>query len=100
MFTTPLTRHPMMRALPVLLMLWGCDKEVDEEVVACDMAAENLGCPECADGDVTCSLDGIEASALSCGGCQARVALIISLCAADSTATREEIENATCVMTE
>ncbi|MBX2804208.1 MAG: hypothetical protein KTR31_41490 [Myxococcales bacterium] len=59
---------------------------------ACELANDRLGCPECADGVVTCSFEGVSATELSCGGCQARVGLYQALCDQGSTASREEIE--------
>jgi hypothetical protein len=80
-----------MRALWMVVFLVGCPGTSDLSD-ACRLAAEGGDCPECADGDVTCTLDGVEVTEMSCGGCQARVALIAALCDAGSTVTEEEIE--------
>ncbi len=42
---------------------------------ACHLADENLSCPECYDGDVSCSYEDIVVTEPSCGGCQAASAL-------------------------
>lgn len=92
-----------MRALiPALMLSFGliaCGDEEDsadsgsvEVSAACELAAEIDGCPECADGDVTCSYGDESATALSCGDCQARVALLDELCAAEIEDSRADIE--------
>ncbi len=57
----------------------------------CD-ANDGRFCNECADGVVTCSFDGVEATEMSSGGCQAQSALYDELCEAGSTATVEEVD--------
>jgi hypothetical protein len=59
---------------------------------ACELAAAVGGCPECADGDVTCSFAGMSVTRMSCGGCQARQALLQALCESGATASAAEIE--------
>ena len=58
---------------------------------ACAMAAAVGGCPECYDGDITCTFGDTSVTRGSCGGCQARLGLYEALCAAGSTATEAEI---------
>lgn len=94
----------IIRPLLFLFALTGCPEEgagtppVDDTPV-CDV--EPLACPECADGTVECSFDGVSATELSCGGCQAEAALIQALCDAGSTATYSEVATGqTCVAVE
>ena len=49
-------------------------------------------CGSCAGPTVTCSFDGVEVTAPSCNGCQARRGLIGALCDSGSAATLEEAE--------
>jgi hypothetical protein len=63
-----------------------------EPVAACELLAEYPGCPECADGTVTCSYGDVSATEMSCGGCQAEYALLAALCDAEEPASREELE--------
>lgn len=84
--------RPALLALSLLLGMWACDEPTDPGLTdACRLAETTGDCPVCADGDVTCSLDGVEVTRLSCGGCQAEAALIEALCDAGSTVTEEEI---------
>ena len=62
------------------------------ETGACELAAEREGCPECADGTVTCTFGNSSVTEISCGGCQAESALLAELCDAGETASREAIE--------
>ena len=77
--------------LTLVLVPWivvvGCS---DSESV-CGKAAEQA-CPECLDGVVTCSFDGVEVTEPSCDGCQARTGLYDELCEAGSTATVSEVD--------
>jgi len=90
-----------MRSLvPALFLAFGLiacgDKDPDDSGVdltgACELAAEIDACPECADGDVTCSYGDVSATELSCGDCQATVALYNALCDAGVEDSREAIE--------
>ena len=84
-----------MRPLLLLLLLTACPGTDDPTGItdACRIVDEGMGCPECADGDVTCSLDGLERTEMSCGGCQARASLIAALCDAGSQVTEAEIDD-------
>ena len=59
---------------------------------ACELADEHAACPECADGDVTCSYGDESATELSCGDCQAMAALYTQLCDAGIEDSRAELE--------
>ena len=59
---------------------------------ACELAAAVGGCPECVDGNITCSFAGMSITRVSCGGCQARAGLFQALCDSGSTASAAEIE--------
>lgn len=59
---------------------------------ACELAAEYEACPECADGDVTCTYGDESVTELSCGECQARSSLLRELCDAGIDDSRAEIE--------
>lgn len=82
----------MWRALAFVAVMACGGTSSNGETDACSLFDEGIGCPECADGDVTCSLDGVEVTRLSCGGCQARAALLEELCNAGSTVTEAEID--------
>ena len=92
----------MRRFMPILFItvgLIGCgDKDDSGETGspavsgACELAAEIEACPECADGEVTCSYGDESATELSCGDCQARSALLDALCDADIEDSRADIE--------
>ena len=92
----------MRRFIPILFLtagLIGCgdkddsgDSSAPAVSAACEMAAELDACPECADGDVTCSYGDESATELSCGDCQARSALLSALCDADIEEDRADIE--------
>ena len=62
---------------------------------ACALAADNAECPECYDGDVTCTYGEHSETRASCGGCQAQEALYAALCAAGTSASAAEIEAGT-----
>lgn len=79
-----------MRALVLTAVLLAA---CDTPTAACGQTEANLACPECLDGDVTCSLDGVTVTEPSCGDCQARVALYEALCEAGSEVTVEELED-------
>lgn len=76
----------MWMRVMMVAVLAGCGSD------ACELASERLGCDDCFDGEVTCSLDGVSVTAGSCGDCQARRALEQALCDAGSTVSRAEIE--------
>ena len=78
----------MLTFLSVLFTLTACEPA---EPGACLLAAANEGCPECYDGDVSCSYEDIVVTEPSCGGCQAANALYTALCVAGSEASEEEI---------
>jgi hypothetical protein len=59
---------------------------------ACELAADSQTCPECSSGNATCSFDGVEVTAASCGDCQARGQLYQALCDAGNEADRATIE--------
>jgi hypothetical protein len=92
----------MRTFMPLLLItvaLVGCgDKDDSGETGApvlsgaCELAAEIEACPECADGDVTCSYGDESVTELSCGDCQARSSLLNALCDAEIEDERAEIE--------
>ena len=60
--------------------------------VACEMVADHTGCPECLDGTVTCTFGPYSATEPSCGGCQARYALLMQLCEAGVDACEDDLE--------
>ena len=76
----------------LVLGLTACD--LFDSNAACALS-DDMGCDECADGDVTCSFDGVSETRLSCGDCQAREALYLTLCEVGTTATADEIEMGT-----
>jgi hypothetical protein len=47
---------------------------------ACELAASSATCPECSEGPTTCAFGGTFVTESSCGGCQARHALLQALC--------------------
>ena len=59
---------------------------------ACELYASIDACPECADGEVTCSYGDVSVTEMSCGGCQAEVALYKELCDSGNTDSVAEIE--------
>jgi len=77
---------PFFFAAGLSMTLVACgDKDDDSgssETAACQLADENAGCPECADGDVTCTYGDHSATEMSCGDCQARSQLYHDLCEA------------------
>lgn len=78
-----------MRALALVTVLFtACDPPTP----ACRQAEARLACPECYDGEVTCSLDGVTVTEGSCGDCQARVALYEALCDAGSQVTQAQLD--------
>jgi ribosomal protein S27AE len=89
-----------MRALTVLVLflLAGCPGKSDSNesattaLDACTLAASHTSCPECSNGEITCTYGDVSATRNSCGDCQARSALYAALCDAgvtDNTATIE-----------
>ena len=59
---------------------------------ACVLAAEELGCAACYDGEVTCSYGEESVTVGSCGDCQSRIALYDQLCESGIDDSREDIE--------
>lgn len=53
---------------------------------------EGIACDDCYDGLTRCEFDGVEVTERSCGGCQARFALLQELCASGSERTIEEVD--------
>ena len=80
----------MRNVLLVFVLLMGCG-ETEPDSGACEMVASLEGCPECADGEVTCTFDEISVTAFSCGGCQAEQGLWRELCDSGSMATAADI---------
>lgn len=87
---------PSLLLFVVSLLSSGCEGKGDsagtDTLDACTLAAASQTCPECSDGEVTCSYGTYTATENSCGGCQARAALYNTLCSAgvtDATATIE-----------
>jgi hypothetical protein len=83
-------------SLLVALMLTACSDDDDpgctgDELTACEMVEQHQGCAECYDGDVTCTFGAYSATEPSCGGCQARWALLQQLCDAGVDACEEEL---------
>jgi hypothetical protein len=79
----------------MVALLVGCSGGSSGKTGACRLADQNTGCPECYDGDVTCSYDGTEVTAASCGDCQARSGLYVALCDAGVEDSKEDIEAGT-----
>ena len=76
----------------LLVGLAGCPTEPQTpspDTPVCDV--EPAACPECFDGDVECTYEGVSVTEASCGGCQAEEALFVALCDAGSTATFAEV---------
>ena len=87
-----------MRALgwmaSCLLLVAACGPGTgDDETAACQLHKSQQGCPECYDGEVTCSYGDISVTEGSCGGCQAQAALYEALCAAGVDDSKAEIES-------
>jgi hypothetical protein len=76
----------------LLLLVAGCPPV--EEADACHLP-NGFGCAECFSGWYTCAYEGVEATAASCEGCQARWAVIDELCAQGNTDSLEAIEAGT-----
>lgn len=64
----------------------------DDPTGACALAADNSVCPDCSDGELTCSFGAVEVTVASCGECQSRATLYEALCDAGETADRATIE--------
>jgi len=62
------------------------------DIAACEMYQQANMCPECADGDVTCTFEGTSVTEMSCGGCQARAELLRQLCEAEEPADEATID--------
>jgi hypothetical protein len=78
----------------MLVGLAACDEDQDDErSAACQLQEANQECPECYDGDMTCTYGDVSVTEGSCGGCQARSALYQALCAAGNDDTKAEIES-------
>ncbi|MCB9683541.1 MAG: hypothetical protein H6735_00710 [Alphaproteobacteria bacterium] len=83
----------------LLLLLTACGGETTPTETmsdACAWEEERGTCPSCSDGEVTCTLDGVEVTSGTCGSCQVLWKLASELCAAGSDVTTEEIEGADC----
>jgi len=84
-------------------MLLGCvvalsacgDKDTGSDDGACELAEENMACPECYSGEVTCTYGEYSATEGSCGDCQARSALYQDLCDAGVPDSADDIEAGT-----
>lgn len=83
----------MRPALLLILCLSGCATPLSP---ACLRVASGDGCPECADGYVTCTLGDVSATELSCFGCQAETALFEALCTQGSMASNTELDSRVC----
>lgn len=59
---------------------------------ACKLAAQELACAACYDGEVTCAYGEESVTVGSCGDCQSRLALYDQLCASGIEDSREDIE--------
>ncbi len=82
-----------MTRLLFLLLAVGCPTpDADPEFEACAVANDTVACPACSDGEVTCRFGDVEATANSCGDCQAMAALYVALCDAGESATEAAIE--------
>jgi hypothetical protein len=68
------------------------DSGAAEQSAACQLAEEHAACPECDDGEVTCSYGDESATENSCGGCQAEAALYRQLCDAGVEDSLADIE--------
>ena len=80
-----------MRIISLLfILLTGCNESGETD--ACALFASNEGCPECADGEVTCSYGDASVTLFSCGGCQAEFGLYYELCEAGITDSAETIQ--------
>jgi hypothetical protein len=78
-----LRRRLAAAAVPLMLGLTACGDRDDSgsgETAACELAEDNADCPECYSGEVTCTYEGYSETAGSCGDCQARSALLQTLC--------------------
>lgn len=84
----------MTRLLLLTALLVGCTGNGDA-TDACALAEEHAGCPECADGVVSCTYEEHEHTAMSCGGCQALSGLYRDLCDAGVTDSQAAIEAGT-----
>ena len=76
---------PLFLAFGMSMSLVACGDKDDEDTgaaaaAACQLAEEISACPECADGDVTCTYGELSVTELSCGDCQARSQLYNDLC--------------------
>ena len=80
-----------MRILALLFLLGvGCD--TPDNTDACDLFEDHMSCPECYDGDVTCSYGDTSVTQGSCGGCQAEAGLYAALCEAGVTDSAAQIQ--------
>jgi hypothetical protein len=66
----------------------------------CDLADDFAACPECADGDTTCTYGATTVTALSCQECQARGTLYQQLCDAGVTDSAAAVEDGTSCTTQ
>ncbi len=65
----------------------------------CDLADEFQSCPECDDGDATCTFEEVSVTRASCGECQARGALFQQLCDDDEAKSADAVEAGTVCIT-
>ena len=82
-----------MRILLLAVLMSACDDKSDtgSETAACALVSEGLECPECDDGEATCTYGEYSATASSCGTCQAEGALYNTLCDAGVTDSEADI---------
>ncbi len=89
---------PALATAAALLMFAGCGDKDDDSgaslTAACALAV-NDGCPECYDGEVTCTYEEQSATAGSCGECQPRAALYQQLCDAGVDDAEDDILSGT-----
>ena len=62
------------------------------EPVICDLATQEAVCPECFDGNVTCTFEDTSVTEASCGGCQAEASIYTELCALDPSISQADLD--------
>ena len=67
----------------------------DDGTTVCDHADEFQACPECDDGETTCTFEGTSVTRNSCQECQARGALFQQLCDDDADTGAADVEAGT-----